>query len=282
MAENTSITHSKEHHIKVGQTHFGAATLLSEATGLSVREIKSIMQKGAVWVTDSRGVRRLRRAKKTVQPGSELHLYYDPSVLRQTVSPPDLIADEGDYSVWYKPTRMLSQGSKWGDHCTLSRWVETHDKKHRPALTIHRLDRAASGLMLIAHSKKTAGLLAAMFINKTIDKQYRAIVHGQFPIEDAVTVFDEPIDNRTARTHANALQVDTAQNQSILQLRIDTGRKHQIRKHLSAAGFPIVGDRLYGGGDQCDLQLMAVSLRFCCPLTGKDRYYRCDSASGSI
>lgn len=119
---------------------------------------------------------------------------------KTVVAAPELIADEGHYSVWHKPAGMLSQGSKWGDHCTLSRWVETHDENPRSVFTVHRLDRAANGLMLIAHSKNAARLLAAMFANKTIKKHYHATVYGHFPNNKNTTVFDDPIDNRTART----------------------------------------------------------------------------------
>lgn len=53
----------------------------------------------------------------------------------------------------------------------------------------------------------------------------------------------------------------------MVEIKIDTGRKHQIRRHLSALGFPIVGDRLHGNGEQgVDLQLTAFSIEFKCPL----------------
>ena len=263
----------QEYHIDVTSEENFAASLLSKVSGLSINKIKSVMQKGAVWLTDQSGTRRLRRAKKRLSPGSQLHLYYNPSVIENEIISPTLIADENDYSVWCKPAGALSQGSKWGDHCVLARWVEIHDKNHRPTFVVHRLDKAACGLMLVAHSKKSTRLLTAMFENKTIEKQYQAIVPGCFKSTNHPIVFDSLIDGRSACTHVQLLHFDTDANQSLLKINIETGRKHQIRKHLSDEGFPIVGDRLYGGGDSEDLQLASVSLKFLCPLNGDEKNY---------
>ncbi len=54
------------------------------------------------------------------------------------------------------PYGMLSQGSKWSDHCTIARFAQQHLTPERPVFIVHRLDRAATGLILIAHSKKTS------------------------------------------------------------------------------------------------------------------------------
>ena len=57
---------------------------------------------------------------------------------------------------------------------------------------------------------------------------------------------DHDIDGRTAVSHATKLEYDEKQNRSLLDVYIESGRKHQIRRHLSEAGYPVVGDRLYG------------------------------------
>ena len=236
------------------------------------------MQKGAVWLTDNKGTRRLRRHSKKINSGTTLHFYFDSEVLNDVVDAAVLIADEGDYSVWYKPRGMLSQGSKWGDHSAINRWVEKNLEPQRPAFIVHRLDRFASGLILLAHKKKTATLLAELFQKKMITKQYKAIVHGLFP-ETSVT-YESEIDNKPAVSHMSLLQYDEVNNQSLLQVDIETGRKHQIRLHLSGAGFPIVGDRLYGaerdGNDNTDLQLTAFKLSFVSPVDGSEKVYTLD------
>ena len=66
-----------------------------------------------------------------------------------------------------------------GDHCTIYRWAEQQLKPERPAFIVHRLDRAASGLIILAHSKKMAQTFSQLFKNHDIQKQYRATVEGE-------------------------------------------------------------------------------------------------------
>jgi tRNA pseudouridine32 synthase/23S rRNA pseudouridine746 synthase len=157
-----------EQHLTVEETGFNAAELLSQATVLSKQAVKRSMQKGAVWLTHQEHTQRLRRASKSLQPGDQLHLYYDKNILDEEPTPAQLIADEGDYSVWYKPYGMYCQGSKWGDHCTITRWAEQHLTPQRSSFVVHRLDRAANGLIIVAHEKKAAALLSALFQNRKV------------------------------------------------------------------------------------------------------------------
>jgi len=261
-----------EYHIEITDDGASPIDLLASASGLSKQKVKQAMQKGAVWLTDNKGTHRLRRQSKKLSPGTSLHFYYDLSVLEEVVDDAILIADEGDYSVWHKPRGMFSQGSKWSDHCTINRWVEQHLIPQRQSFVIHRLDRFASGLILIAHKKKVATTLANLFRNKKITKQYKAIIQGSFPGE--TVTFTNEIDNKPAVSHVSLLGYDEATNTSLVQVNIETGRKHQIRLHLSGAGFPIVGDRQYGQHDDMqDLQLTAFKLEFISPVDGKAKEY---------
>ena len=167
-----------EIHIKVNRPDQTALVLLAENTPLSKQKLKSAMTKGSLWLESSIGIHRLRRAKKILNPGDILHLYYDQAIQHSIPAAAELIADEGEYSVWNKPYGMYSQGSKWGDHCTIYRWAEEHLKPQRPAFLVHRLDRAASGLIILAHSKKMAATFSALFKNRQIQKQYKATVEG--------------------------------------------------------------------------------------------------------
>ena len=113
-----------EKHIAIETADASAVELLSAESGLSKRRVKEAMNKGAVWLSRGKTTQRLRRVGRSLQKGDQIHLYYDEAVLAAEPPEPKLIADEGAYSVWYKPYGMLSQGSKWGDHCTVDRWAE--------------------------------------------------------------------------------------------------------------------------------------------------------------
>ena len=229
------------------------------------------MQKGAVWYSRGKHTRRIRRASKSMRAGDVLHIYYNEQVLATVPTPPRLMADETEYSVWYKPFGVRSQGSKWGDHCTVYRWAERHLKPERSSFTVHRLDMAATGLMLVAHQKKAAAALAELFRGRKIEKHYRAVASGTFaPSQEPITV-ETPIDGRSARTLVRVLETRDAR--TLLDVEIETGRKHQIRRHLAELGHPVIGDRLYGSDVSQNLQLTARSLAFICPVTGEPKRY---------
>jgi len=250
--------------------------LLQRASGLSKGQAKTAMNKGAVWLTRGKNTQRLRRATRKLRAGDEIHLYYDPQVLAETPAEPMLIADVGGYSVWNKPYGMRSQGSKWGDHCTITRWAERHLLPERPAFVVHRLDRAANGLILVAHSRSMAAALSSLFRERNIEKRYRAWVAGDFSGQPSPLRVDRPIDGKQAVTEITFVRHEDGR--SLVDVRIETGRKHQVRRHLAASGFPIIGDRLYGDAtdDDVDLQLTAHLLAFLCPVAGEPVEYRLD------
>ena len=271
----TQKTSPFESHIEIDSQGDSAVERLATDSGLSKQCIKQTMQKGAVWLSRDNNTRRLRRASKRLKAGDILHLYYNQEVLALIPAAAQLIADEGAYSVWYKPYGMLCQGSKWSDHCTINRWVEQHLQPQRSAFIVHRLDRAATGLILIAHQKNMAASLSELFQQRALEKRYRAIVHGQFPENSQPRTIEQEIEGKHACSHMSAIEYDATQDRSLLEVTIETGRKHQIRRHLSGIGFPIVGDRLYGQeGDTDDLQLTAYSLAFQCPVSGVNKQFQ--------
>jgi len=260
-----------EIHLTIDQP-LNAADLLYDACqkqGLSLSKsaIKKIMQKGAVWLTDNGKTQRLRRAKKTLKIGQELHLYYNEGALDDDFEHPQLVKDCGDYSVWCKPSGMMSQGSKWGDHSTIARCVELNLTPQRSAFLVHRLDRATQGLILIAHTKQAVVALTNLFEHRQITKKYQAVVGGHF-LE--TREYTDDIEERSAYTKVSLLEYDEINDRSLVDVEIGSGRKHQIRRHLSGDNFSILGDRLYGDADsstEFNLQLCAYYLAFICPIT---------------
>jgi len=265
-----------EAHVPVESSNYGAVDLIQGATGLSKQRIKLAMTQGAVWLTRGRNTRRLRRARRALRVGDEIHLYYDAVILAEKPLAPTLIADVGGYSVWRKPCGMRSQGSKWGDHCTVVRWAERHLLPERSAFTVHRLDRAANGLILVAHSKGIAASLAKIFRERRIEKRYRAVVVGDFSVHPDPMRVEQPIDGKDAVSEISLLDLSPDCKSSLVDVRIETGRKHQVRRHLAALGHPIVGDRMYGSGEEGgpDLQLTAYKLAFQCPVNNEPVEYR--------
>jgi tRNA pseudouridine32 synthase/23S rRNA pseudouridine746 synthase len=269
-------TERQEVHVPVESSQDNAVDLLHQATGLSKQRIKSAMTRGAVWLTRGKKTQRLRRAKRTLAEDDEVHLYYDEKILAEAPTEPALLADIGGYSVWRKPYGLRSQGSKWGDHCTVARWAEQHLQPERPAFTVHRLDRAASGLLLVAHSKSMAAELSRLFGEREIEKRYRAVVVGDLSQGPAFIQVEEPIDEKEAISEVSFRQLSADGERSLVDVRIETGRKHQIRRHLAALGHPVCGDRLYGEAAEgsMDLQLTAYLLAFHCPVNDERVEYR--------
>lgn len=252
---------------------------LHRESGLSDETLAEAASKGAVWVSLARGrgktkPRRLYSLDDPVAELASIMLNYDPQVLSQIPQSMHCVQEHKNYGIWFKPVGMLCQGSKWSDH-TVATQVATNLSGH-PCYLVHRLDKAASGLLLLAYTKNALRSLSLLFEQRQISKQYQAIVVGNFE-QPLPTLIDEPIDGRSARStilsaepnRDNSLLLDRC---TTLTISIDTGRKHQIRKHLSGLGFPIVGDRLYAQAntentDQVDLQLLATHLSFDCPFT---------------
>lgn len=266
-----------EKHITITESGQLAVDILAAETPISKQQLKKVMLKGAVWVTSGKKTQRLRRAKRQLEAGQTLHIYYDPQVLEREPAPPELIADFGQYSIWNKPYGLLSQGSKWGDHCTVTRWAEQHLTPQRNAFVVHRLDRAANGLIMVAHEKQAAALLSGLFQSREIDKRYRIWVEGEFPetaTEDEPVKVDMDLDGRHAVSYFSRVQFNAEKQQSLLDVRIETGRKHQIRRHAASLDYPVVGDRLYGHpSQQVNLQLTAYYLSFTCPYSKKTKRF---------
>ncbi|WOH37458.1 RNA pseudouridine synthase [Thalassotalea fonticola] len=265
---------AEEFHLKITNLNNSVVELLASAACLSKQEIKQAMQKGCVWLQRGSNTMRLRRAKKELKTGDIVHMYYNPSVLKQVVADAILLDDQQAYSVWYKPYGMLCQGSKWSDHNTINRFAENHLQPQRPAFIVHRLDRATSGLIVIAHTKAAVRELTKAFEQRNTSKTYQAIVHGNLSLLVQPKNINTDIDGKGAISHVTCIAYDSESERSLVQVAIETGRKHQIRKHLASIGFPIVGDRLHGEEEDRltgkDLQLCAVYLKIPCPNSNND------------
>lgn len=259
------------HHAKVSGE--AAIDVLAAATALSRQRIKDAMNKGAVWLKRGSSNKRLRRATAELQAGDELALHYDVDVLAIVPASPLLIADEKHYSIWHKPPGLLAQGTLSGDHCSLLRIAE--QQLQREVFLVHRLDREAEGLMMIAHSGKAAAALSTLFAREGSDgirKLYRIEVRGQVNDAGEITTM---LDGKPALSRYRRLGYDANSDSSSVEVELVTGRKHQIRRHFASLGHGVLGDPQYGkdNKDVRGLQLKAILLEFSCPLTKQPRRY---------
>lgn len=153
-------------------------------------------------------------------------------------------------------------------------------RQHCQAHVVHRLDRDTSGLMIYAKDKQTAMDLEADWHGTVYDRRYVAVVSGEMEDDEgtianwlkdnkAYVTYSSPVDNggKYAVTHFHVL--DRTVNHSLVEYRLETGRKNQIRVHSADMGHPICGDVKYGNGDDpCHrLCLHAYVLCFYHPVT---------------
>lgn len=244
--------------------------LAEQVPELSKSRLKDAMAKGAVWLQQGKKQKRLRRAQAELLPGQTLALHYDAAILQREVAGSQLLLDRRAYSVWWKPAGMLSQGSLWGDHLSLLRQAEQQTK--RAVHLIHRLDREASGLLLLAHDARAAAHLSQQFQSGQVEKLYHVAVQGR--LSEALQHAAElttPLDGKACVTRFRLLKQLEHPDISWLQVNLLTGRKHQIRRHFSLVGHPVLGDPRYGNSSTAaaTLALQAVSLGWQCPLSGQ-------------
>lgn len=277
---DTSFEIPQKFELTVTQAEQTALELLAEGTGLSKQRIKDAMNKGAVWWTLKGKTLRMRRATKVLQRGSTIQFFYDEQVLSRKPENATLIYDAGRYSVWFKPAGMLAQGSQWGDHCSILRWLEVNGQsifgRQRDCFLVHRLDADARGLMIIAHDSQSAAKLSSLFQGREIKKYYQAWVIDDCDLPASGMTLSYELDGKPAITHIK--KIGGNKNQTLLDIHIETGRKHQIRRHLATIGHPIVGDKLYGSKAGSGLQLLAYRLEFTCPLSAAPTTIELDKA----
>lgn len=159
------------------------------------------------------------------------------------------------------------------------------------AQALHRLDKDTTGIVLFSLDKETQPLFDELIRSRNVDKTYLAVIKGEFPEGEQDIRLPIGRDRHDARrmrvsktgkaalTHVRRLEVQRRgqSTQSLMLAKLGTGRKHQIRVHFSALGFPIVGDGLYGRTSptrtaaftQASLMLHAYELSFVHPVTGE-------------
>jgi 23S rRNA pseudouridine1911/1915/1917 synthase len=187
-----------------------------------------------------------------------------------------VVHEDADLLVINKPADLVCHPTKSGVYSSLIGRIRLYlGQAVRPQL-INRLDRETSGLVLVAKNAAAASELRKLWERREVDKRYLAIVHGH--MAESQGTIDAPVgkdeksvvaikgtvrpDGAAARTAYTLLRAFTRNAAPFSLLRVEplTGRKHQIRIHLSHLGHPIVGDKLYGPDERLYLAFVEKRL----------------------
>ena len=199
--------------------------------------------------------------------------------------PLDIVYEDEDLLVVNKPADMPIHPSLNNYENSLANalaWYFAKQNKPFVFRCINRLDRDTSGLTIIAKHMLSAGILSSMVAERSIHREYLAIVRGQVtPKTDTIdapigrkgdSIIERQIDSvggERAVTHYTLKEYKTGH--SLLSIHLETGRTHQIRVHMKHIGFPLIGDHLYNP----DMEYMTRQalhshrLQFTHPITGE-------------
>ena len=252
-------------------------TWFPEASKTTLREM---MKSGRVAVGDEVEKNAKRRLKK----GERVQVVRNTTVANLDASVA-LLYEDDDLLVVIKPAGLLTVATKGEQDETLQRYLNAYMKTRRcdRVHAVHRLDRDTSGVMMFAKNFSTKALLKDTFAAHDIERVYIAIVEGKPPketgtirsylLENERTLMVHSTDDRAAGklavTHYRVLE--QGKRYAKLEVRLETGRKNQIRAQFSESGFPIAGDARYGAKTDPlgRLGLHAFLLGFKHPKTGK-------------
>ena len=200
---------------------------------------------------------------------------------------PDILYEDNHVIVAVKPPNMLSQGDRTGDTDLLTLLKDyirqAYQKPGNVYLgLVHRLDRPVGGLMVFARTSKAASRLSEQMRKHEMGREYLCIACGE--MEDSFTLTDylkqDPIQNKMVVCEADDREgkeavlhgrtIAVREGTSLCALRLETGRKHQIRVQMSHAGAPLWGDNRYGSGiPGQQIALWGYKLTFVHPTTRK-------------
>lgn len=190
-----------------------------------------------------------------------------------------ILYEDNDCVVINKPAGILTHTqSKFNNEPSVASFLRQHSAElsGERAGVVHRLDRATSGVIIGARNSAALSFLQKQFSQRKAKKTYLAVVKGHLKQPEAV--IDMPIERnpkapatfrvgsrgKSASTHYQV--IEEGEHNSLVELKPETGRTHQLRVHLAQIGHPIIGDPLYGHAQHGDrLFLLAKSLEITLP-----------------
>lgn len=194
----------------------------------------------------------------------------------------NVLYEDNHVIVVEKPFNVLSQGDATGDLSLLDmvkQYVKV--KYHKPGNVyiglVHRLDRPVGGIMVFARSSKAASRLCKQMQENGFSKNYYAIVSGKLEKnEDTLVDYLKKLDNgntivskdgKKAVLSYKVLDYSKDINASLVDVKLETGRHHQIRVQFASRGHYLLGDQRYGKLDKQQISLFAYELQFVHPIS---------------
>jgi 23S rRNA pseudouridine1911/1915/1917 synthase len=203
--------------------------------GLSRRRARAIIDEGGVFVDKS----RVKVASRPVRAGQAIEVNAGSAVDRTAPPPaPRIIHVDDHIIVADKPAGLVTAPTPESDRGDL---LDQLTRTYGEVYLVHRIDLPTSGLLVFARTRPANKLLGDAFKAHDVDREYRAIAIGTVTSQ----TIDRPIDARRAVTHVEALEA--LQGATLVAVRLETGRTHQIRIHLAGVGNPVAGDPQHGG-----------------------------------
>lgn len=239
------------------------AVVAREEEGLSLQDFLAnrlrVTKRAAKAMLDARVVWVNRRlvwiARHALRPGDKVAFVVRPGTgARQDKTAERrphirILWQDDHYLAADKPAGVLTQGRDSAEELLRA-------QEGNPAIAaVHRLDRETSGVLLFAKTAEALEAAIALFKTHRVLKQYAAIVAGD--VERQASTLTETLDGERAVTHLKRLRATP--DASFLSLRIETGRTHQIRRHLAGIRHPVVGDRQYGVKKSDDPRVLSVT-----------------------
>ncbi len=254
--------------------------LMQQMSGISRNKVKAILAGHGVSV--NRKMTTLYNYE--LQPGMVVRVSRHKRSTELNSKFVKIVYEDKDLIVIEKSVGILSMAAAGNQFCVKSILDEYFQKRHFKcnAHVVHRLDRDTSGLMIYAKNLETQEILEEHWHTIVSDRRYVAVLCGKMEQEGgtvaswlkdnkAFVTYSSPTDNggKYAVTHYHRLK--TTDDLSLVELKLETGRKNQIRVHMSDLGYPVAGDVKYGNGRNPigRLALHAFRLNFTHPRTGE-------------
>ncbi|MDO9541736.1 MAG: RluA family pseudouridine synthase [Kiritimatiellia bacterium] len=264
--------------LKVSPSENGITLIqfLADRLGVSRNKAKEIIDRRRVFING----KRTWMARHCLKPGDQIAGAFTAGKSAE-IKRAIVLYEDDDYLIVNKPSGLPSNGpDSIEQFLNRQSGNESTAACHASRVACHRLDKDTSGCLIFAKRQKAKERIIPLFIKKEIIKEYEAIIRGCLP--KAIMTITAPIDGQKAVSRVRLLDATPAASPagsgaSHVSISIETGRTHQIRKHLASIGHPVLGDQHYGVGREVPQSerligrqmLHAVGIKFIQPFTGK-------------